>query len=210
MTWGTSSCSPSESVNTNVAPLIANNIFRYPMGSTIVTSAKLPNWFRWNKLGIVDSGQTLSKGTMHNNMDNSTHRSAARREAVIPFPVEVAALNGQGVHLFVGDGLAGLIGCLVQLGMNLQPFSRTRGGDELHDDHAADQGTATPILGDVAEHSMLDLVPFARAGRKVSDMQSQPQFIGQALEFRLPQAHPRAIASAPVGGGQDLRGRRLT
>ena len=134
---------------------------------------------------------------MHNNMNSSTRWSAARGEAVIPFPMEVAALNRQGVHLFVGDGLAGLIGGLVQFGMNRQSLYRTRGRDELDDDHAGDQGTAAPILGDVAEHSMLDLVPFARAGRKVPNMQAQPQFIGKALEFRLPQANPRPLLPPP-------------
>src|SRR3989304_3859349 len=39
---------------------------------------------------------------MHNNMNRSTW-SAARRKTVIPFPMEVATHNRQGVHLFVGE-----------------------------------------------------------------------------------------------------------
>jgi hypothetical protein len=35
--------------------------------------------------------------------------------------------------------------------------------------------TASPILGDVAEQAMLDLVPFARAGREVRDVDAQAQ-----------------------------------
>src|SRR3989304_9930132 len=84
------------------------------------------------------------KESSHNNMNTSTRWSAARGEAVIPFPMEVAALNRQGVHLFVGDGLAGLIGSLVQVSENRQSLGRTRGPNQLPDDHAGDQGTAAP------------------------------------------------------------------
>lgn len=55
---------------------------------------------------------------VHINMNNSTCWRTTRREALIPLPVEIAALNGHGVHIFVGDGHADLIGSLVLLDMN--------------------------------------------------------------------------------------------
>ena len=156
----------------------------------------------------IPPSSNLAKETIHNNVNKSTQWSAARGESVVPFPMEVATLNRHGVHVFVGDGLACLIGGLVQFGENHQSLGRTRGRNQIHHDHAGDQGTAAPVLRYVAEHSMLDLVPFARTGREVPNMQAQPQFIGKALEFGLPQAHPRPIASAAVGGDQESTGRK--
>src|SRR4030095_6638340 len=48
----------------------------------------------------------------------------------------------------------------------------------------------------MTEHAMLDLVPFARARRKVADRNPQPKLIGQGLQFDFPQ--PRAAAIAPA------------
>jgi hypothetical protein len=38
-----------------------------------------------------------------------------------------------------------------------------------------DQRLAAPVLGDVRKHAVLDLVPFAGAGREVADVNAQTQ-----------------------------------
>jgi hypothetical protein len=52
--------------------------------------------------------------------------------------------------------------------------------------------TTAPILIDVTEEAMLDLVPLAGAGREVRDVDPETQVVGQPLQLLLPRA--RAIA----------------
>ena len=69
-----------------------------------------------------------------------------------------------------------------------------------------DQGSSSPVLGDVAEESMLDLVPLGRAGRKVRDADREARAVGESLEFQLPESSSIAIASATVSGDEQFRG----
>ncbi|SAL21509.1 hypothetical protein AWB68_00825 [Caballeronia choica] len=70
----------------------------------------------------------------------------------------------------------------------------------------ADQRASSPVGGDVAEHAVLDLVPFAGARRKMTDLYLHLQFIGQVLQLPVPQAHSIAVAAAAVGGNQQAAG----
>jgi hypothetical protein len=45
----------------------------------------------------------------------------------------------------------------------------------------ADQRTAAPVFGDAAEQPMLDRVPFADPGQKMTGLNDQIQFISQFL-----------------------------
>ena len=56
---------------------------------------------------------------------------------------------------------------------------------------------------------MFDFVPFAGAGRKMADGKTQAGFIGQSLQFPLPEPQPRSIAAASVGRDQDQAGVRI-
>lgn len=87
-----------------------------------------------------------------------------------------------------GDGEAGVCG---------------RRGDELDDDLAADERLAAPVLGDIGEEAVLDLVPFAGAGRQVGDGDGKAGLVGEALDLALPQADPNAIAAAAIGGDDE-------
>ena len=50
-----------------------------------------------------------------------------------------------------------------------------RAGDQIDDDFVTHQGSPAPVLGDVAEHPVLDLVPLARSRREVAHMDGQSQ-----------------------------------
>jgi len=50
----------------------------------------------------------------------------------------------------------------------------------------SEQGFAAPVLGDEGEHSVLDAVPLAGAGRMVSDSDGQSGLIGELLQLELP------------------------
>ena len=57
---------------------------------------------------------------------------------------------------------------------------------------------AAPVLRDVAEQPVLDLVPLRRAGRIVVDTDDEPGLVGQLLQFDLPEPHSRTIRAAAV------------
>jgi hypothetical protein len=58
--------------------------------------------------------------------------------------------------------------------------------DEIDDDLVADQWLATPVLTDVGEQAMFNLVPFAGARREVTDRDLESCFVGELLQFPFP------------------------
>ena len=46
------------------------------------------------------------------------------------------------------------------------------------------------------------LFHFDVPGGIMADLQGQPGFVGQLLQFQLPQPHPRTVRAAAVGGDQ--------
>src|SRR5712671_1192846 len=54
----------------------------------------------------------------------------------------------------------------VQFCANLQTSTRSHGDDQIDDDVVVDEGSAAPVLRDVAEHTMFDLIPLAGPRRK--------------------------------------------
>jgi hypothetical protein len=51
-------------------------------------------------------------------------------------------------------------------------------GDQVDDHFMAHQRSASPVLGDVGEHAVLNLVPLAGAWREMTDGDLQPRFVG--------------------------------
>ena len=125
-----------------------------------------------------------------------------RLDSVVPFAVKLVALDGHVGEFFIGD----FDTCLVLVFVERCANAKTRFGgdaaDQVDHDLAGQQRPASPVVGAVAEHSMLDLVPLAGAGRKVTDLHGQPQFIGKVLQLKSPQANSIAVAAAAVGGDQ--------
>src|SRR5262249_38072174 len=67
-----------------------------------------------------------------------------------------------------------------------------------------DQGTTTPVLGDVAKQAVFDHVPFTGARWKVAHADAESRLVGQALELRLPQSDVTAVTATAVGADQQL------
>src|SRR5512135_3325744 len=65
-------------------------------------------------------------------------------------------------------------------------------------------GRPPPVLRDVAEHPVFDLVPLARPGREVTHRDLQSRLIRQILEADLPQSVAPPVAPARVGRDQQL------
>src|SRR5262249_7941701 len=67
------------------------------------------------------------------------------------------------------------------------------------DDHLpTDQRPPPPVLGDVAEHAVLDLVPLTRPWREVTHGDAQPDLVCQPLQLHLPQAAPAPVRPTAV------------
>jgi hypothetical protein len=75
---------------------------------------------------------------------------------------------------------------LSELFRNRQAGFRFRVPDEVDDGSTVEQGPTTPILGNEAEHAMLDLIPLARARGKMRDLDREMQHIGEPLQFGFP------------------------
>jgi hypothetical protein len=120
--------------------------------------------------------------------------------------VEGGGFEVQGCHLLVGDFDALLIG----IGIKLTGDGGTGLGggadDQLDDGQVADQRLGAPVHGDEGKQLVLDAVPFTGAGWQMVHGDGDPKFIGQHLQFPLPQAHAVAIAAATVGIDQKSLG----
>jgi transposase len=126
----------------------------------------------------------------------------SREDCIVPFTVKTGTMEIDLRHFVI----AHLPACRIRCGVELCPYLQTSrsGGrcDELHNDLVADQGLAPPVLADEGEESMFDLVPFARAGRKVAHGDRNPQLIGQLLKLHFPQPDPGSIAPTAIGCNQ--------
>lgn len=90
-------------------------------------------------------------------------------ETVAAFRVPVVAGEGQSSHFGVADLRSGRVVALVPFGEDPQSRLGDGGGNKLADDLVGGEGLAPPILGDEAEHPILDGVPLRGAGQVMAD-----------------------------------------
>src|SRR6266436_2974087 len=117
------------------------------------------------------AANSASKEPSKNNLNTSCCGSlVAGAQSVVPFAVKFIPLDGQLRKFLVGHLEAGLIGVFVQFRANVEPFIGGRAADQVDHDLATDQGATSPVVGDVAEHPMFDLVPLAGSRWKVANL----------------------------------------
>src|SRR6201996_8531613 len=124
-------------------------------------------------------------------------------DCVVPLTVEIGRRDVKLCHLGGGNLNAFVVGVLCATALDGQALLGRGAGDQLDDDLMGQQGLATPVLRDEGEQAMLDAVPFAGARRQMRHGDGQTRLIGQGLQLGLPQAHPRAVAAAAIGGDQN-------
>ena len=90
-------------------------------------------------------------------------------DGVVPLRMELVALDVEACHLLVSHLDPFRIAPRVQHAVHHQPACRCGRGNQIYDGRMADERAASPILGDVAEQAMLDLVPLRGAGWIVAD-----------------------------------------
>ena len=74
--------------------------------------------------------------------------------------------------------------CSRRLGANPQSLLGGDTADELNHGLSRQQRSASPVVGDVAEHPVLDLVPLACARREVAHLHGQSDLVSQALQLQ--------------------------
>ena len=123
--------------------------------------------------------------------------------------MEVIAINFDGIEIVIrNDDPFGIVS-VVQFSANLQATARLGACNEVNDHLVTDQGASTPVHGDEREQSVLDLVPFARAGWKVVHLNVQPGLLGEPTELKLPQTNAMAVAAPAIGSDDQLLGLRV-
>src|SRR5258708_25094722 len=100
--------------------------------------------------------------------------------------MELVALNVEAFHLGVADFDAFLVGSRVECALYFETGFGRGCGDQFDDGQPIRERSAAPVLRDVAEQTLLDLVPLRRAGRIEVDLEYEPGLIGELLQFRLP------------------------
>ena len=116
--------------------------------------------------------------------------------------MKIGQLEIESGQFGVGNLEAGRIDASIEFGADFQPGLGCGVRDQIDDDLVTHQRSPPPILGDVAEHPMLDLVPFAGSRWEVAHMDGHPQALRQRLQCHLPQTAPAAVAATPVGRDQ--------
>jgi hypothetical protein len=107
--------------------------------------------------------------------------------------MEIIAFDVEQFHLGAADFDTLFAGPRVE---RTQSGLCRRGANELDDGETIRQRAATPVLCDVAEHAVLDLIPLGCAGRIVVDMEHKPCLVGKLLQLNLPEPHARTVRAA--------------
>src|SRR5207245_686385 len=131
-----------------------------------------------------------------------------RTDAVVPLTMKLRRDYVDARKLFIADFYSGFVVAFIQSRPYQQPGLRGRVGDEIDDHPVTGQRTTAPVLGDKAEQTVFDLVPLARARRKVADLQAQLQLVRQILQSDFPQPVAAAVTAAAVGGNHQFRSPR--
>src|SRR5450755_2747804 len=114
-------------------------------------------------------------------------------DCVVPFRMELIAGDVEAFRWGFADLDALLVAARVECALDLQTGLGSRRADQFDDGKAICKWQAAPVLRDVAEQPVLNLVPFRCAGRIVVDADREPGLVGQLLQFELPNAPTRTV-----------------
>src|SRR6185437_12128099 len=83
------------------------------------------------------------------------------------------------LELSVGDFDADGVRASIELGLDAKAGRRARRTDQLHDGLMVEERSSAPVLGDVAEHPMFDLVPLRGPRGEVRDADRESGMVGK-------------------------------
>jgi hypothetical protein len=105
----------------------------------------------------------------------------ARTQLIVPFAMKVVSIQGEVTKFHVRDLDTLWVAPLVELGLDPQSACGACVPDQVHDRLKSAERLASPVLRDVTEEAVFDLVPFAGARREVAHANAQLQFVSQSL-----------------------------
>ena len=117
---------------------------------------------------------------------------------IVPLAMKVRPFQVDGSQFGVADLDAGRITSGVKFGFDRETLVGRGGGDQIDDDLVTEERSPAPILRDMTEHAMFNLVPLARTGREVTDVNRQAQVGGQVLQGHFPQPTATPITPAAI------------
>src|SRR5262249_59541375 len=123
--------------------------------------------------------------------------------------MELISGDVEASYLGFADLDALLVAARVERAFDLEPGLGRRRADQFDHGKAIRERPAAPVLRDVAEQPVLDLVPLRCAWRIVMDADHEAGLISQLLQFELPEPHTRTIRAAAVSGDRDFARMRL-
>jgi hypothetical protein len=92
-------------------------------------------------------------------MNNSPDFFRPGLDGVVPvLSVKIGGFHLTLAQLLLGDVDPGCLSTSVQFGVDAQAGLGGRIGNQVHDHFVTDQRSSPPVLGDMAEHPMLDKV----------------------------------------------------
>jgi hypothetical protein len=100
--------------------------------------------------------------------------------------MECVALDVESFHFGIGDLDSLFVGCSVERALDFQAGFGGGRGNQLDDGQAIGQGPRTPVLRDVAEHAMFDLVPLRGARWIVMDVEHEARGVCELLQLDFP------------------------
>src|SRR5208337_231263 len=112
------------------------------------------------------------------------HVRTSGRDAVVPFWMEGIALYVECRDLLVGD----LDALGIEFAADFETGFRRGVCDQFDGHEEADERHGAPVLGNVAEHAVLDLVPLRGPRRIMADLDDQAGLVGELLQRHLPQS----------------------
>src|SRR3954451_21518916 len=102
--------------------------------------------------------------------------------------MEPGPLDLDGCEFLSCDLEPGLVGVGVKFGVDPQSRLGCGAPDQVHHYRSAYQRSPTPVLRDMTEHPVLDLVPLARARWEMAHGNPETDRISEPLQGDLPQA----------------------
>ncbi len=98
-------------------------------------------------------------------------------DSIVPFAVEGVGADIERAHIGVGDFDAGGIDSSIEFTSDGQAGCRRGCADEFDDGLVVPERPPSPVPRDEREEPMLDLVPFAGAGRQVQHRYSEAKLV---------------------------------
>ena len=117
--------------------------------------------------------------------------------------MKLVTFQVNALHLFIAYFAPGGVFAPIQSAGDFQSLGGGRRGDEIDDCFVIPQWLPAPIGRDKGKQPVLDLVPFAGAGRKVTHRNAQCGLIGEFLQLQLPQPQSPPVTATAVGSNQD-------